>query len=167
MEPLAELWRRLLFLFRRRQFDRDLEEEMRSHLEMKACDIGPAAARRRFGNAALLQEMSREAWGWRWLSDLARDLNYAARTLRRSPGFAGVAVLTLALGIGVNTAMFSVLYGTCLAPLPYADPGHLVDVSMFQVTGRRLPEPRCSTCATGNCNPARSKGSARITYSTS
>lgn len=70
-------------------------------------------------------------------------MRYALRTLRRNPGFTAATVLTLALGIGVNTAMFSVLYGTCLAPLPYRDPERLVDVSMMHirmtaVTGRRL-----------------------------
>lgn len=127
---MSELWRRLLFLFRRRQFDRDLEYEMRFHLEM--------SGRRRFGNLALAQEDSRAAWGWMWADDLGRDANYAARSLRRSPGFAIVAALTLALGIGVNTAMFSVLYGTCLAPLPFPEPDRLVDVSMMQTTGRRF-----------------------------
>jgi putative ABC transport system permease protein len=138
MDKIGELWRRLTFPFRRHRFDRDLEEEMRFHLEMRAAESGGAAARRQFGNAALLREDSRAAWGWQWAEDLARDVGYAVRSLRRSPAFAAVAVLTLGLGIGVNTAMFSVLYGTCLAPLPYAEPDRLVDVSMMQTTGRRF-----------------------------
>ena len=64
MQALQEFCRRLLFLFRKRQFDRNLDEEMRFHLEMRAAHDGPAAARRRFGNVALLQEDSRRAWGW-------------------------------------------------------------------------------------------------------
>ena len=74
MEWLGELWRRLLFPFRRRQFDRDLEEEMRFHLEMKARDSGASAARRQFGNATLLHERSREMWAWRWIERAGREL---------------------------------------------------------------------------------------------
>ena len=88
MERIGELWRRLTFLLRRRQLDRDLDEEMRFHLEMKAEAHGEHAARRRFGNITLLKEDARGAWGWRWLDTLARDYNpqlaehYPAVTLR-------------------------------------------------------------------------------------
>src|SRR5215813_2638462 len=101
MEVLGEVWRRLLFLFRRRQFDRDLEEEMRFHLEM--------SGRRQFGSVALLAEDSREAWGWTKVEAWAADLKYAVRALRASPGFAAAAVLTMALGLGASTAVFSVV----------------------------------------------------------
>jgi|SRR5208283_743541 len=83
MESLAELWRRLLFLFRRRQFDRDLEDEMRFHPEMKSRESGMKAARRQFGNATVLQEDCREAWGWRWLERILQDVSYGLRTLRK------------------------------------------------------------------------------------
>lgn len=73
-----------------------------------------------------------------WLADLIQDVRYTSRTLLRSPGFTVVAVLTLALGVGANTAMFSVLYSTCLAPLRYVDPGSLVDVSLAQRSGDKL-----------------------------
>lgn len=138
MQWIGEFWRRLLFPFRRRQFDRDLEEEMRFHLDMRAAESGQEVARRRFGNTTLAPEDARYAWTWTWIDDFVRDVNYAMRSLRRSPGFALVAGLTLALGIGVNTAMFSVLYGTCLAPLPFPEPERLVEVSMMQTTGRRF-----------------------------
>lgn len=147
MEALGELWRRLLFLLRRRQFDRELEEEIQCHLAMAvqqnqdapmSAEDARYAALRKFGNPVSLGERSREAWGWRWLEDLLRDGRYALRSLRRGPAFAAVAVLTIALGVGSNTAMFSVLYGTCLAPLPFAEPDRLVEVSMMQTTGRKF-----------------------------
>jgi putative ABC transport system permease protein len=126
---MNELWRRLLFLFRRRQFECDLEEEMRFHLEMKARQSGSmAAARRQFGNAILLREDSRAAWGWGWLEALWRDVLHGLRLYRRSPGFTAVAVLTLGLGLGVNIAIFTLLYNVVLRPLPYPDPSRLVKV---------------------------------------
>ena len=139
MQQMSELARRVRMWFGRRQFDRDLEDEMRLHQELRArqvasngvpADDARAAARRRFGNATLLREKSRDAWGWRWLEDLAQDLRYGARILARSPGFAIVAILTLALGIGANTAMFSLLDQIVLRLLPVNQPERLVKVTM-------------------------------------
>jgi putative ABC transport system permease protein len=142
-----EVRRRLAVLRHRDRFDREIAEEMQRHLEMQAeeyragglpQDDARLAARRQFGNGAAIQERSREAWGWRWLEDLARDVRFALRTFRLNRSFAAVAITTLALGIGVNAAIFSVLYGTCLAPLPYAAPDRLVDVRMARRSGDPL-----------------------------
>jgi putative ABC transport system permease protein len=125
MAWLEELWRRLLILLRWRQYDRDLEEEMRFHLEMKAEESGSAEAHRQFGNATLLREDVRQAWGWAALEAWAADVKYAFRSLQKNPGFTAVAVLTLMLGIGASTAVFSVVHAVLLRPLPYPDAGRL------------------------------------------
>jgi putative ABC transport system permease protein len=146
MNWLSQLRRSLAVLFRRDRFDRELAEEMQSHLEMQAeenrdAGMEAAAARyaasRQFGNATLLREHSMEAWGWRWLDGLARDARYASRTLRRSPAFACVAVLTLALALGANMALFTLIYRVVLRPLDYRDLDRLVDVHLILTEQRR------------------------------
>jgi predicted permease len=135
MQWLAELGRRLAWLFRGRRFDRDLEEELRLHLELKAEQhvaegMDPVearyAARRGFGNAARIAERTREVARFRWLDDLAADTRYAAHMLARSPAFAATVILSLALGIGANSAIFSLLDPIVLERLPVNRPEELV-----------------------------------------
>src|ERR1035441_7214299 len=113
----------------------DLAEEVRSHVEMETdsfLDSGMtpeaarAAARRHFGNTTHVTESARDAWGFMSLENLLRDVRYGFRAMRRSPAFSLVVILTFALGVGVNTAIFSVVNSVLLKPLPYPDSERLV-----------------------------------------
>jgi predicted permease len=130
--------------FRKRRLERQLESEIRFHIDSLARDyiaqgVDPREARRRarleFGGAAQIQEDLRDVHHPRWLADLRMDLVYAARTLRRSPGFLACAVLTLALGIGANTAIFSLIDAVMLRPLPVRDPSALIQIARLSETG--------------------------------
>lgn len=120
--------RRLRTLFRRRSAEAEMAEEMRFHLEQRAADFASdglsteearLAAQRRFGNTAALQEQARDTFGWGALERFGKDLTFAARQLVRAPGFSLLAIITLGLGIGANTSMFSLVNGILLKPLPY------------------------------------------------
>ena len=119
-EMLTRLRLRWRTLWKRRQLERDLEDELAFHLAMRA-----EGARRAFGNVALVKEDLRDQWTFRAIENFWRDLRYAARMLRRSPAFTLVAILSLAIGIGGNTAIFSVVDAILLKSLPVKAPEQL------------------------------------------
>src|SRR5216683_2620296 len=115
--------------------DSDLERELRSDLELEeeeqreggiSGEEARYAALRAFGNPTLIREQTRAIWSWNWLESLARDLRFSLRTLRRTPGFTVLAMLVMALGIGANVGLFTVVRGVLLKPLPFHDPDRLV-----------------------------------------
>jgi predicted permease len=135
MQKLLELFRRIRMLLHRGQFQSDLEEEMRLHLDLREqeqCEAGLTrhaahrAAYRRFGNPTAIKEKSHMTWGWDWLEDFFEDIRYGFRSMLRSPALTAVALLSLALGIGANTAIFSFLDAVMLRSLPVKDPSQLV-----------------------------------------
>jgi predicted permease len=142
-------FRRLRSTFVGSRMEKEFDEETVFHLEQRTAeyvrdgmsvDEARRAARRRLGNLTLAREQVRDVDTLRWLQDFSHDLRHAARSLRRAPAFAAAAILTFTLGIGANAAIFSVVYGVLLRPLPYKDPETLVLIqTRDRLTGRVNP----------------------------
>lgn len=122
---------------KRKQLDEDLARELRSDLELETAErqesgLSPEearfAAQRAFGNTTLVQEDARAAWGWTSVESLLQDIRFALRTFRKSPGFVAFAIIPLALGLGANAAIFSVVDAVLLRSLPFRDAGQIVEV---------------------------------------
>src|SRR3984957_18940212 len=132
---LHDLLLRLRTLVRRRQLGADVEDELAFHLDMRASQIestgvdpvtAQRTARRRFGNVTSFRERIRDMWSFPSAESVWRDIRYGARMLSRAPAFTLVAVLTIAIGVGANTAVFSVADAVLLRPLPFAHADRLV-----------------------------------------
>src|SRR5450755_1917172 len=143
------MWSRI---FRRKSRDEELDEELRFHLDTETSQLmergysraeAESRAREMFGNRTLVAEVTRETWGSVWFGRAWQDLRYAARAFRQSPWFSLAAVVSLALGIGASTAVFSIADTVFLRPLPYRDAGRLLWVAIrFPGLGPEfLPSP--------------------------
>jgi predicted permease len=135
---LRELWLRLTYPLRKARIDRELQEEMALHVALRAeqlVDAGHshedavAAARKRFGNQPRIADASRDAWGWQWLDGFAQDTRHMARQLRRTPGFALVVCVTIAVGVAINATGFTFYDAVVLKPLPVADASRVIRVA--------------------------------------
>ena len=145
MGTLRESYRRLSRLWRRAAQESELDEEIRFHIDKQteknlAAGMSPEEARldalRRFGGVERAKELARDEVRAAWLEDMGRDVRYAVRMLRNAPGFAAVSILTLGIGLGAATAVFSVVNSVLLRPLPYPDAERIVRVQQVDAEGR-------------------------------
>src|SRR5687768_8475326 len=134
---LHHWWFRFRALLRRQEVEADFDEELRYHFDREVDrniargmtrEEARRAARRAVGDPSALKEEARDTWRWSWADELAQDVGFALRILRRAPGFTAVVVGTLALGIGANTAVFSVVRSVLLRPLPFPEDERLAVV---------------------------------------
>src|SRR3989454_10102678 len=144
-ESLNAFRLRIKTLLHRRRLERDLRDEMAFHMAMREEQLNRegshdprASAQRRFGNVTRLQEECREAWTFPSLERWLADIRYAARALRKKPGFTIVAILTLTLGIGANSAVFSAINSVLLRPLPFPNGDRIVSIAQIQA---KTPQP--------------------------
>src|SRR5262245_6732430 len=152
MATLPEWINRVRYLGHRSRFEDALDVEVRFHIESRAAELQASGrarndaitrARMEFGSIARLAEDCRAAWQFRWIEDLAGDLRYGLRCFRRSPGFALTAILSLALGIGANAAIFNAVHAAFWKPLPVSKAEELVTLSISNSAGRAMPPLAC------------------------
>ena len=145
MRWLHQLWMKVMMLLARGNAGERLDDELQFHIEQQIAENRAAgmsevearqAALRMFGNPAALRDQARETWSWQWLEQLSRDVRQSVRSLLRTPGFSLVAIAVLALGIGANVALFTLVHSVLLKPLPFPDADRLVRLYESDARGR-------------------------------